>query len=40
MVELEKIYPKDESSQAHEACQTFEKFLRPLGMSISECYKI
>ena len=35
MVELDKMYLKDESSQAYEAYETFEKFVRPSGMSIS-----
>ena len=36
MAELDKIYLKDESSQAYEAYETFEKFVRPSGMSISD----
>ena len=35
MAELEKMYLKDESSQAYEAYEHFEKFVRPRGMSIS-----
>ena len=35
MVELDKMYLEDESSQAYEAYETFEKFVRPSGMSIS-----
>ena len=34
--ELDKMYLKDESSQAYEAYETFEKFVRPSGMSISD----
>ena len=30
------MYLKDESSQAHEAYETFEKFAWPSGMSISD----
>ena len=37
MVELDKMYLKDLSSQAYEAYETFEKFVRPSGMSISDC---
>ena len=36
MVELDKMYLKDESSQAYEAYETFEQFVRPSGMSISD----
>ena len=36
MVELDKMYFKNGSSQAYEAYETFEKFGRPSGMSISE----
>ena len=35
-VELDKMYLKDESSQAYEAYETFAKFVRPPGMSISD----
>ena len=34
--ELDKMYLKDECSQAYEAYETFEKFVRPSGMSISD----
>ena len=34
--ELDKMYLKDESSQAYEAYETFEKSVRPSGMSISD----
>ena len=34
--ELDKMYLKDESSQAYEAYECFEKFVRPHGMSISD----
>ena len=34
--ELDKMYLKDESSQAYEAYEIFEKFMRPSGMSISD----
>ena len=33
MAELDKMYLKDESSQAHEAYETFGKFVWPSGMS-------
>ena len=36
IAELDEIYLKDESSQAYEAYETFEKCVRPSGMSISE----
>ena len=36
MTELDKLYLKDDSSQAYEAYETFEKFIRPSGMSISD----
>ena len=36
MVELGKMQLKDESSQAYEACETFEKCVRSSGMSISD----
>ena len=36
MAELDKMYLKDESSQAYEAYETFEKFIQPSGMSISD----
>ena len=36
MVELDKVYLKDESSKAYEAYESFEKFARLSGMSISE----
>ena len=36
MTELDKMYLKDGSSQAYEAYETIEKFVRPSGMSISE----
>ena len=36
MAELDKMYLKDESSQAYEAYETFEKFIQPSVMSISE----
>ena len=36
MVKLDKVYLKDESSQAYEAYGTFEKFVRPSGMSKSD----
>ena len=38
MAELDKIYLKDESSQVYEAYETFEKFVRPSGMSISDYF--
>ena len=36
MAELDKMYLNDESSQAHEAYETFEKFVWPSGMSVSD----
>ena len=36
MGELDKMYLKDESSQAYEAYEAFQKFVRPSGMSISD----
>ena len=36
IVELDKMQLKDESSQAYEAYENFEKFVRPSGMSISD----
>ena len=36
MLELDKMYLKDESSQAYETYETFEKLVRPSGMSISD----
>ena len=36
MVALDKIQLKDESSLAYDAYETFEKFVRPSGMSISD----
>ena len=36
MADLNKMYLKDESSQVYEAYETFEKFVRPSGMSISD----
>ena len=36
MVELDKMYLKDESSKAYEAYESFEKFARLSGMGISE----
>ena len=36
MVELDKMHLKGESSQTYEAYETFEKFVQPSGMSISD----
>ena len=36
MAELDKMYLKDERSQAYEAYVTFKKIVRPSSMSISE----
>ena len=36
MRDLDKMYLKDDSSQSYEAYETFEKFVRPSGMSISD----
>ena len=36
MVELDKLYLKDESLLAYETYETFEKFVRPSGISISD----
>ena len=36
MMEIDKMYLKDESSQAYEAYETSEKFVRLSGMSISD----
>ena len=36
MVELDKMYLKDESSQTYEAYETFGKFVRSSGMNISD----
>ena len=36
MVDLDKMYLKDESSQSYEAYETFEKFVRSSGMCMSD----
>ena len=36
IAELDKMYLKDESSQAYEAYESFEKLVLPSGMSISD----
>ena len=35
IAELDKMYLKDESSQAYEAYESFEKFVWPSGMNMS-----
>ena len=36
IMELDKMYLKDESSKAYEAYETFQKFVLPSGVSISD----
>ena len=38
IVELDKMYLKDESSKAHETYESFEKFVWPSGMNMSDYF--